>query len=353
MTRTLPELGWGDDAPPADLAPDELLGRVAVVHRERSIVATERGDLAAELSGRMRHAASLGAHTPRPVVGDWAIVRPSPGSGAATIRSILPRRTELARKEAGRTSATQVVAANVDVAFLVAAIDRGANLRRLERFLSLAWSGGVQPVVVLSKADLCPDPAAELARVVPVAVAVAVHVVSAVEGTGVEELAPYFLPNRTVVLLGPSGVGKSTLINRLLGRDRQSVQEVRDDGKGRHTTTRRELIARPGGGLVMDTPGIRELQPADDEGLDATYAEIEALAARCRFSDCTHQGEPGCAVRAAVSADRLEGYSKMLREARWLESRHDQQAQAERKRQERAIHREAYRYLSRKQRWNS
>lgn len=348
MARGLGELGWNGEEAPGGLRPEECLGRVAVVHRGRSIVSTVEGDAAAELSGRLRHELDRDPAALRPVTGDWVVLSRPAGDGPATIRAVCPRRSQLARKAPGRGIESQVVAANVDAAFLVAALDRPTNLRRLERFISLAWSGGVAPVVLLNKADLCLDPAAEIARVESVAIAVPVHAVSATDLTGLDGLGSYFRPHRTVVLLGPSGVGKSTLTNRLLGRDRQPVQTVRDDGKGRHTTTSRELLERPGGGLLIDTPGVRELQPADDAGRETTFADIETLARRCRFTDCSHTGEPGCAVRAGVPADRLEAYHKLEREARYLESRQDRQVQAERKQAERRIHRQMYQWIDRK-----
>lgn len=328
------------------------IGRIVVVHRERSIVATESGEFVAELSGRLRYATAQDPDAPRPTVGDRVSLDPRTGDDRATIRAILPRRTQLVRKQAGRTSATQVVAANVDVALIVAALDGPVNLRRLERYIALSWSGGVQPVVVLSKADLCPDPAPILDRLGALA-GVPIHVLSAAAGTGLDELTTYFGEDRTVVLLGPSGVGKSTLINGLLGADRQAVQPVRGDGKGRHTTTRRELIARPGGGFLIDTPGLRELQPADEDGIDATFGDVEALAGSCRFADCTHRAEPGCAVRDAIEAGdlddaRLAAYTKLQRETRYQEARHDQHAQLERKREERRLHRGLYRWLGHK-----
>jgi ribosome biogenesis GTPase len=356
---TLAELGWRGDrfGVQGGCSPGDRLGRVAVVHRGVSVVATEEGDWSAEVSGRLRHDARLDPAAAVPAVGDWVVVRPRPGERRGTIQAILPRRTQLARKAAGRTSATQVVAANVDVALVVTALDRDLNPRRLERYIALAWAGGVQPAVVLSKADLCPNPAGALTAIAPITTGVPVHLVSSVSGSGLEELVPHFAENRTVAFLGSSGVGKSTLINRLLGHDRQRVQEVREDGKGRHTTSHRELIARPGGGLLIDTPGLRELQLGEDEdqGLAATFAEVEELAVGCRFTDCSHRNEPGCAVLAAVrdgrlEPSRLENYRKLGREARYLESRQDEQIRHERRQEERRLHRQMYRWLDQKRR---
>jgi ribosome biogenesis GTPase len=355
---TLRELGWREDATldPAGVAPGERLGRVAVVHRSVCAVATEEGEVLAEVAGRLRHDARLDPALAAPAVGDWVVLRPRPGEGRALIGAILPRRTQLVRKAAGRTSAPQVVAANVDVAFVVTSLDRDLNPRRLERYVAFAWAAGVQPVVLLSKADLCDNPSAALAAVEPVTPGVPVHPVSSVLGKGLEELDPYFGEGRTAVLLGSSGVGKSTLINCLLGWDRQRVSEIRQDGRGRHTTTRRELIARPGGGLLIDTPGLRELQLGEDEerGIASAFADIDALAEQCRFKDCSHESEPGCAVAAALrdgglSPERLENYRKLGREARYLESRHDEQARRDRKEDERRQHR-LYRWMVDKRR---
>jgi ribosome biogenesis GTPase len=263
------------------------------------------------------------------------------------------------RKEAGRTSAAQVLAANVDVALLVTAFGPDVNPRRLERFVALAYEGGIAPVVVLSKADLAPDEltlADALDRASGGGVGVPVHAVSAVSGRGVSDLDAYFEGGRTVVLLGSSGVGKSTLINRLLGRDLLRTQEIRDNGKGRHTTTHRELFPRPSGGLLVDTPGLRELGLwGGEEGLRDTFSEVESLAFHCRFRDCTHRTEPGCAVLAAVRdgalpAERLESYAKLVGEVRYLDAKTDVHAMLERKRRDKVMNRALYRRLDKRNR---
>ena len=324
--------------------------RVAAQHRGGYVVYAESGERPAEVAGQLRHAA-LG-HADLPAVGDWVAVRDAPEADAATIHALLPRRTVFSRKAAGDGAVEQVVAANVDVVFLVGAFGADLNVRRLERYLAAGWDSGADPVVVLNKSDLADDLADATAAVEAVAVGVPVHVVSAADGTGLEGLARHLEGNRTAALLGSSGVGKSSLVNRLLGSERQDVAELRADGRGRHTTTYRELIPLPRGGLVLDTPGMRELGLWDaDEGVDQTFADVAALAAACRFRDCAHEGEPGCAVLAAVAdgrlaAERLESYRKLLRELRHLELKGDPRAVAEarkrRRRFARSLRRSAY-----------
>jgi ribosome biogenesis GTPase len=340
----LSELGWSPDFQEQfehyareGLAP----GRVAVQHRGAYDVFTELRELSAEPSGRLRFDAHGAADLP--AVGDWVALELRPGGGA-TIQAVLPRRTAFIRTAASdqhRGTEEQVVAANVDVVFLVTALVDDLNPRRLERYLVLAWDSGAEPVVVLTKADLCADVSAARAEVEAVAIAVPVHAVSNVTGVGLDELLPYFAGNRTVAALGSSGVGKSTLINSLTGRELQAVAELRRDGRGRHTTTRRQLIPVPGGGLFLDTPGMRELQLAEVEyGVEETFDDVAELAARCRFRDCAHDAEPGCAVRAALESGeleraRFESYRKLQRELEHLERRLDLRAQAEERRQRR------------------
>lgn len=281
------------------------VGRVSAEHQGAFLLRLSEGERSSTIAGRLRRGIARG-RADRPAVGDW-VIADLPADGPASIRATLPRRTRLSRKAAGHHAAEQVLAANVDVAFLVSSLGRDLNPRRLERYLALVLEGGVDPVVLLTKADTFGDPASVVDPLRAAAPAVPVHVLSSVTGQGVEELGPYFAENRTAVLLGSSGVGKSTLLNRLLGADVQVVGEVREDGTGRHTTTHRQIFRRPGGGLIIDTPGMRELGLWEaGAGLSHTFADVEAIAESCRFTDCRHEAEPGCAVAAAVAAGELD-----------------------------------------------
>ncbi len=315
-------------------------GRVAVQERGRYAVLTPRGEVAAEASGRVRHEARPGG---LPVAGDWVAVRAA--GGLARVEAVLPRLTAFVRKAAGEADRPQVLAANLDVALLVAALP-DLNPRRLERYLAAAWESGAEPVLVLTKADLAANAASLAVEAEALAPGVAVHAVSSVTGEGVDEVRAHLLPNRTAALLGTSGAGKSSLVNRLLGERRQAVAEVRGDGRGRHTTTNRELLLVPGGGLVLDTPGMRELGLWESEpGVEETFEDVASLAAQCRFGDCRHESEPGCAVAEAVrdgrlATARLESYRKLVRELAHLERRRDPRLRAEQRAHWRRIHRE-------------
>ncbi|HVM68562.1 MAG TPA: ribosome small subunit-dependent GTPase A, partial [Gaiellaceae bacterium] len=257
--------------------------------------------------------------------------------GTGTIQAVLPRRTKFSRKVAWSAAEEQVVAANVDTVFLLTSLNEDLNLRRLERYLTLAWESGAQPVLVLTKIDLDPERVAQAVRdIESVAFGVAVHAISTVTGDGLDGLRAHILPGRTVALLGSSGVGKSTLVNTLAGREVLAVREIRaDDGEGRHTTTHRQLVLLPDGGLVLDTPGMREIQLWESaEGLEEAFADVEELASQCRFGDCAHRSEPGCAVQAALEEGRLDAarwssYKKLQRELEHLERRLDKRAQSE------------------------
>jgi ribosome biogenesis GTPase len=324
-------------------------GRVILQHNHIFTVVTDAGEVSAQISGRMQYESTTADELP--AVGDWVALLLAPGEGAALIQAVLPRRSKFSRKAAGRATREQVVAANADTVFLVVGLDNDFSPRRVERYLAAAWESGASPVVVLNKVDLCADPLARVAAIEQIASAVPVHAISALCGDNLDAVAAYCAPRRTVAMLGSSGVGKSTLINRLLGRNLLTTAAVRPkDGRGRHTTTHRELIFLPGGGMVIDTPGMRELQLWDaDEGVQITFDEIETLAKGCRFRDCLHHDEPGCAVRAAVEAgelapDRLASMHKLQKELAWLDRQHDQLAANEEKRRWKAIHKSAKRF---------
>ena len=316
--------------------------RVVWEGRQRYRLSTGEAGWRAGLAGRIRHAAASRADLP--AIGDWVLAALRPAEGSATIHRVLGRRSCFSRAAAGRSTDEQIIAANVDTVLLVTSLNRDFNLRRIERYLALTWESGARPVVVLNKADLCADPEAWRREMASASQGVPVLVTSALRGDGMPALMEVIGAAGTTALLGSSGVGKSTLINALVGDNRQAVRAIRDrDERGRHSTTSRQLVCLQGGGILIDTPGMRELQLWDaEDGLEHAFADVEALADGCRFRDCSHGGEPSCAVTAAVergelAAERLANYRRLQREDDFLRSRHDESARLERTRKAKEI----------------
>lgn len=342
---SLHELGWTpslEEALRALRDPNLIPARVSAVHRDAYHLQTEDTACAATLRGRLRHQAGPAS---LPVVGDWVAARLHCEPIRASVEAVLPRSTLLVRKHADRTHAPQPIAANVDTVFIVTSLNRDFNLRRIERGLALVRESGAEPVVVLSKVDLCTDPSHPLTQVAKVAHHAPVHALSTVTGEGLGALSAYLVPGRTVALLGSSGVGKSTLANALLGTGRMMTRAIRaHDDRGRHATTHRELFALASGALLVDTPGMRELGLWDaDEGLAQTFEDVECLIAECRFSDCMHGRERGCAVQAAIvagalSVERFASYQKLARELAHEARRGDPEAQRAAKHAQRRRH---------------
>ena len=329
----LSDMGWSPSYAAAHAALNlehTAPARVIVETRRQYGLKAESGDYQAEVTGRFAHEVS--ARADFPVVGDW-VAAELLDDGRARIHAVLPRHSRFSRKAAGPVTEEQVLAANVDTVFLVTGLDHDFSLRRIERYLVTAWDSGARPVILLNKADTRDEPERYIDDVGTIAHGVPVHALSALTGDGMEALRVYCTPGATLAVLGSSGVGKSTIINALFGEARQATQAVReDDSRGRHTTTHRELFFLESGAMVIDTPGMREFAPWTDEaGVAEGFADIEALAEACRYRDCTHENEPGCAVRAALASGeldhgRIRGYRNLQREARWLDRKQDEQA---------------------------
>ena len=327
----LKDLGWDaffEDAFEPYAADNLIPARVSARHHGPCELLTENGRMGGLPAGKL-------SDEELPAVGDWVAARPVQGERKAIIEAVLPRRTSFSRKEAFQRTREQVVAANVDTVFIVTAFGFDLNPRRLERYLTAAWDSGSAPVIVVNKLDTADDPWSELAFVEPVSMGVPIHSVSAVTGEGLDELDAYLHVGATIVLLGSSGVGKSTLVNRFAGSELLETSATSAAGRGRHTTSHRELVPLPSGALLLDTPGMRELQLwAGEEVLDTTFSEIAQFSAECKFSDCSHTSEPGCAIRRALgdgslSQERWSSYTKLQREIRALEIRKDARLRSE------------------------
>jgi ribosome biogenesis GTPase / thiamine phosphate phosphatase len=346
---SLKRLGWNSyfDALWQDREdPPWLPARVISQQRGLWRIAGDFAECWAEASGTLRAGVEAGGDWP--AAGDWVAAEMLSGGGRPLIHKVLPRRSKFVRKVAGKRMEEQVIAANVDTAFVVMALDGDFNVRRLERYLAQCWESGAKSIVVLNKADGCDEVAARIAEVQGIAAGIPIVAVSALTGDGADALNTFLGPGQTVVLLGSSGVGKSTLLNHFLRRDAQAVQAVRaSDSRGRHTTTSRELFELPGGALLIDTPGLRELQLwGTTEGVEQAFSDIEELAAQCRYGNCGHTTEPGCAVQAAIAQgrldeNRLENQRKLEREREFVRRKVDPQARQQEKERVKLVHRGA------------
>ena len=349
MIKNLKLYGWNEyfEAFFSEFASDGYSpARIAVEHRNYYLVYSESGELTAEKSGKLFYASDTVKDLP--AVGDWVVIKPIKNEKKAIISAVLPRRTKFSRKKAGIVTEEQIIAANVDTAFIISSLNQDLNLRRIDRYLALARDNDIKPVIILSKADLCEDMYEKLVEVENYFTGTDAHVVSALKGAGMDNLYQYFEGNKTIAVLGSSGVGKSTLINTLLNRKKMTVSDIglyKD--KGRHTTTHRELVLVPGGGLIIDTPGMREIQLWEGaEGLSELFDDIEKLTLECKFTDCKHESEPGCAVKEAInsgeiSVERFKSYRKLLNEISYFTRKQNVKAQLAEKKKWKKITAEA------------
>jgi ribosome biogenesis GTPase len=353
MDVDLTTLGWDpsfEEEWQRTSSPGQVPARIASEHRGAYEAWSAAGSGWSRVAGRLRHEPEA-----LPGVGDWVALDASPGPDrSAIIQRILERRTVFMRGSAGRTARAQVVAANVGVVFVVCGLDEDFNLHRIERYVARVWASRALPVVILSKADLVEDASVRVDEVAANTPGVAVLAISAKHGDGLAGLRTHLAPGRTVALVGSSGAGKSTLVNALLGEERMATGAVRArDGRGKHVTSHRQLVLLPAGGLLIDTPGMRELQLLDEAGLDAAFDDVAALAQRCRFTDCGHGAEPGCAVRGAVEAgtlepDRFAHFLQLGREALAFERRRNARLSRLDEREWGKLSAEAHRQMRRK-----
>jgi ribosome biogenesis GTPase / thiamine phosphate phosphatase len=320
--------------------------RVAVENKNNYILYSEFGELTAELSGKFYF--NYEDKADYPAVGDWVVIRPLPDEQKGLIEHVLPRQNSFSRKAAGIKTDEQVIASNIEVLFIMTSLNKDLNPRRIERYLTLALDRGLQAVIVLSKSDLCVDTDKKLSEIKHIVKDTPVHAICSIKKEGIDELKNYLSGNKTAAIVGSSGVGKSTFINALLGEERLIVKDITDyKDKGVHTTTRRELILLPDGGMIIDTPGMRELQLWDGgDGLSDVFDDIEELFSNCKFSDCKHESEPGCAVREAVEkgelgVDRYNSYIKMQKEIKYFEFRKNTKASLIEKKRWKKIHKNA------------
>lgn len=333
------DLGWNEDLKKEfeQYSNEYSIGRVAVEYRNLYRIYTDNGEILASVSGKMINSAN--GREDYPAVGDWVLIGKNTNQNDRTIiHGILKRKSKFSRKVAGNTFDEQIIAANIDIAFICMSLNNNFNLRRLERYITIAWDSGSRPVVLLTKADLCDDIKSKLEQISEILFGVDVHCVSCVNKSGISDVRSYIKKGTTVAFIGSSGVGKSTIINELLGENRQITQEVSSIGeKGRHTTTNRELIILPQGGIVIDTPGMRELHLLDvSDSIDTTFKDIEELSLKCKFLDCTHTLEPKCAVKEAIkngtlSKKRYENYVKLKKEAEYIERKLNRKAKLQHK----------------------